>query len=190
MLKRHQTGACAASGTSGWSYDHWEDVFYPPGLSARERLAYYAAHFATVELNASFYRWPRETTFASWRRRLPPGFLLSVKAPRGLTHGKKLFAPEVWIERISRSWHELGENRAVLLVQLPPDFPRDDKRLEYFLAALPDWIRVSVELRHPSWDEPAVYALLELSNGVRLARELLRQIRKTVLHDSRPSFRV
>ena len=148
-------------GTSGWSYDHWENVLYPPGLPARERLAHYAARFTTVELNASFYRWPRDTSFASWRRRLPPGFLLSVKAPRGLTHGKKLYAPEVWIERIARCWHELGEKRAVLLVQLPPDFARDDARLEYFLAALPDWIRVSVEFRHPSWDAPEVYALLE-----------------------------
>ena len=132
MLKRH-LGAVHV-GTSGWSYDHWENVFYPPDLPARERLGYYAARFTTVELNASFYRWPREAAFASWRRRLPPGFLLSVKAPRGLTHGKKLFAPEAWIERIARCWHELGEKRAVLLVQLPPDFPRDDARLDYFLA--------------------------------------------------------
>ena len=49
----------------------------------------------------------------------------------------------------------------MLLVQLPPDFARDDARLDYFLAALPDWIRVSVEFRHPSWDDAAVYALLE-----------------------------
>ncbi len=122
MLRGHQIGRTHV-GTSGWSYDHWEDVFYPPGLPARERLGYYAARFTTVELNASFYRWPREASFASWRRRLPPGFLLSVKAPRGLTHGKKLYAPEVWIERIARCWHELGEKRAVLLVQLPPGLP-------------------------------------------------------------------
>ena len=62
-------------GTSGWSYDHWEGVLYPPGLPARDRLAHYAARFDTVELNASFYRWPREDAFAGWRRRLPDGFL-------------------------------------------------------------------------------------------------------------------
>ena len=107
-------------GTSGWSYDHWENVLYPPGLPARDRLQHYVARFGTVELNASFYRWPRDTSFASWRRRLPDGFAMSVKAPRGLTHGKKLYAPEVWLERIARCWHELGDKRAVLLVQLPP----------------------------------------------------------------------
>ncbi len=148
-------------GTSGWSYEHWSGVLYPPGLPARDRLAHYAARFGTVELNASFYRWPREAGFASWHRRLPDGFLLSVKAPRGLTHGRKLYAPEVWTERIARCWHELGGTRGVLLVQLPPDFARDDARLDYFLAALPPWIRVSVEFRHPSWECQDVYALLE-----------------------------
>ena len=148
-------------GTSGWSYDHWNGVLYPPGLPARDRLAHYAARFGTVELNASFYRWPREASFVSWHRRLPEGFLLSVKAPRGLTHGKKLYAPEVWAERITRCWHELGATRGILLVQLPPDFARDDARLEYFLAALPPWINVSVEFRHPSWECEDVYALLE-----------------------------
>ena len=47
-------------GTSGWSYDHWEHVLYPPGTPPRDRLAHYVQRFATVELNSSFYRWPRE----------------------------------------------------------------------------------------------------------------------------------
>jgi uncharacterized protein YecE (DUF72 family) len=148
-------------GTSGWSYDHWDGVLYPYGLAPSRRLEHYVQRFSTVELNASFYRWPRESTFSSWNRRLPPGFLLSVKAPRGLTHAKNLYAPEVWTERITRSWHELGDNRAILLVQLPPAMPRDDARLAFFLAGLPHWIRVAVEFRHPSWDTPEVYALLE-----------------------------
>ena len=54
-------------GTSGWSYDHWEHVLYPPA-PARDRLALYASRFSTVELNASFYHWPRDTSFAGWRR--------------------------------------------------------------------------------------------------------------------------
>lgn len=148
-------------GTSGWSYDHWEGVLYPEGSPAAKRLDYYTGSFGTVELNASFYRWPRTATFAGWRRRLPPGFLLSVKAPRGLTHGKKLYAPDVWIDRITPCWHELGDKRAVLLVQLPPQLARDDARLDYFLARLPGWIQVAVELRHPSWHDEAVFTLLE-----------------------------
>jgi uncharacterized protein YecE (DUF72 family) len=148
-------------GTSGWSYDHWENVLYPPGTPPRDRLAYYVGNFGTVELNASFYRWPRTVSFASWRRRLPHGFQLSVKAPRGLTHAKKLYSPEVWIDRIAQCWHELGDRRAVLLVQLPPAMERDDGRLTYFLDRLPDWIRVAVEFRHDSWHADEMFLLLE-----------------------------
>lgn len=148
-------------GTSGWSYDHWDGVLYPPGTPPRDRLAHYVRRFGTVELNASSYRWPRTATFASWRRRLPPGFQLSVKAPRGLTHAKRLYAPETWVGRITECWHELGDRRAVLLVQLPPTQARDDARLDFFLGLLPDWVRVAVEFRHPSWHDEAVYALLE-----------------------------
>lgn len=147
-------------GTSGWSYDHWENVLYPPRTAAKNRLAYYTGNFSTVELNASFYRWPKDATFAGWRERLPEGFLMSVKAPRGLTHARKLYEPEVWIERISSAWHELGPKRGVLIVQLAPTQERDDERLDYFLARLPDWIEVAVELRHQSWQHRDVYELL------------------------------
>jgi uncharacterized protein YecE (DUF72 family) len=86
---------------------------------------------------------------------------MSVKAPRGLTHAKRLYAPEVWVERIARCWHELGAKRAVLLVQLGPGHERDDARLDYFLGRLPPWVRTAVELRHPSWVDDAVFAILE-----------------------------
>jgi len=148
-------------GTSGWSYDHWEGVLYPPGLAPRDRLARYVSAFDTVELNASFYRWPPDVRFRSWNARLPPGFTMSVKGPRGLTHAKKLYSPEVWLERIKSGWHELGDKRAVLLMQLPPAMTRDDDRLSYFLARVPDWMPVAVELRHPSWNVDEVFGMLE-----------------------------
>jgi uncharacterized protein YecE (DUF72 family) len=148
-------------GTSGWSYDHWDGVLYPPGTPPRDRLAHYVRRFGTVELNASFYRWPRDASFASWRRRLPEGFALSVKAPRGLTHARRLYAPETWVPRLTSAWHELGDRRAVLLVQLHPRHERDDVRLDYFLSRLPPWMRVAVEFRHPSWHHDDVYRLLE-----------------------------
>jgi uncharacterized protein YecE (DUF72 family) len=148
-------------GTSGWSYEHWDGVLYPSGTAPRERLLVYADQFDTVELNASFYRWPRPASFARWRRRVPPAFTMSVKAPRGLTHAKRLYAPEAWIERITAGWHELAEHRAVLLVQLHPAHSRDDARLDYFLARLPPWMRVAVEFRHPSWVTEDIFRLLE-----------------------------
>lgn len=147
-------------GTSGWSYDHWVDVLYPAGNPGR-RLEYYLREFRTVELNSSFYHWPRNSTFAGWRTKLPAGFGFSAKAPRGLTHAKKLYAPEVWIERIKAGWHELADRRSVLLVQLAPVQQRDDARLDYFLDRMPPWIRVAVEFRHPSWLDDRVFAILE-----------------------------
>src|SRR5674476_663362 len=90
-------------GTSGWSYEHWQDVLYH-GCSPADRLSRYAAEFDTVELNASFYRWPRDAAFTSWQRRLPDGFRMSVKAPRALTHARKLYSPESWTGRIPAGW--------------------------------------------------------------------------------------
>lgn len=53
-------------GTSGWSYDHWQNVLYPPGAPARERLAHYVRQFGTVELNSGFYRWCSYRRSSRW----------------------------------------------------------------------------------------------------------------------------
>src|SRR6187402_3704663 len=47
-------------GTSGWSYDHWVDILYPKSASSLERLDAYARRFQTVEVNNTFYRWPKD----------------------------------------------------------------------------------------------------------------------------------
>ena len=148
-------------GTSGWSYDSWRDVLYERGLPSGRWLERYAREFDTVELNGSFYRWPGPDRFRTWRDRLPDPFSFTVKAPRGLTHARRLTDPGGWLERIVTVWEILGPRRGVLLVQLPPDLARDDDRLDAFLTAVPDSIRVAVEFRHPTWEDEAVYALLE-----------------------------
>ena len=151
----------ARIGTSGWSYDHWAGVLYRQGLPARDRLARYIEVFDTVEVNATFYRWPPPATFASWRRRLPEGFEFTVKAPRGLSHARRLHEPEQWIERMTAGLHELAGRRGPLLVQLPPTMQRDDDRLDWFLARVPGWMQPVVEFRHSSWVDEAVFTILE-----------------------------
>jgi uncharacterized protein YecE (DUF72 family) len=148
-------------GTSGWSYDHWQGQLYPWGASARARLDHYLARHGTVELNASYYRWPAETTFAAWAGRLPPGFLMSVKASRGLTHFRRLHQPEAWLARMEAGLRRLGDHLGPLLVQLPPGLEYDHARLEYFLAVATPRLRVALEPRHPSWHREEVFALLE-----------------------------
>lgn len=147
-------------GTSGWSYGHWGGVLYPDSLPAGDRLAHYIREFHTVELNASYYRWPTDASFTSWRRRLPTNFRLSVKAPRALTHAKRLYAPESWLARIAGGMRRLGSSTGVLLVQLPPAAEFDRPRLAFFLECVPATLRVCVEFRHPSWHQDATFELL------------------------------
>src|SRR5437660_777652 len=104
-------------GTSGWSYAHWDGVLYPHGLPPARRLDCYVRRFSTVELNGSHYRWPRPATITGWRRRLPEGFVMSIKAPRALSHARRLNAPEQWLARIVESMEPLGPARGPLLVQ-------------------------------------------------------------------------
>ena len=147
-------------GTSGWSYDHWQGVLYPPDTPVAARLPYYLQRFRTVEVNSTYYRWPADATFARWYQRLPDDFCMTIKAPRGLTHGARLYAPERWLARMTGGLRALGRKRGILLVQLPPTLPVDAARLAYFLHCVPTWLKVAVEFRHASWHCEAVWELL------------------------------
>jgi uncharacterized protein YecE (DUF72 family) len=152
-------------GTSGWTYAHWAGLFYPDGLAKARWRDYYASRFDTVELNASFYRWPGTRPFEGWSASLPDGFAMSVKASRWLSHGRRLRDPEgAWADRIAAAMRALGSRAGISLVQLPGDLARDDDtlaRLDDFLGHVPADVRVALELRHPSWDDDAVAAVLE-----------------------------
>src|SRR5947209_4538943 len=148
-------------GTSGWSYDHWVDVLYPRKASSLARLDAYAREFRTVEVNNTFYRWPKDEVFTTWHDRLPDGFVVSAKASRGLTQFRKLNDPRPWLDRMEAGLSRLKEKRGVTLFQLPPHFPRDLDRLDRFLGALPAEHRAAVEFRHPTWDADETYSVLE-----------------------------
>jgi uncharacterized protein YecE (DUF72 family) len=148
-------------GTSGWSYDHWQGLIYPTGTPAGDRLDHYVARYGTVELNASYYRWPSEATFAAWAGRLPPGFLMSVKSSRGLTHFRRLADPDGWLARMEAGLRRLGDHLGPLLLQLPPWLEYDQPRLEHVLARATPRLQVTVERRHPSWQREETFALLE-----------------------------
>src|SRR4028118_2409296 len=77
-------------GCSGWVYRHWKGEFYPSELPQKRWFDHYAQTFDTVEINASFYRVPLDTTFEGWREKAPPGFRYAVKGNRFMTHMKKL----------------------------------------------------------------------------------------------------
>ena len=148
-------------GTSGYVYRHWrKGVFYPPGLKVREELAYFAAHFPTVELNNPFYRLPTGEMFARWREATPDGFQFAVKASRYITHIKRLRDPGDELELLMSRARELGPKLGPVLFQLPPNQQVDLARLQAFLPLLASEQRWVLEFRHPSWHIREVYRAL------------------------------
>jgi uncharacterized protein YecE (DUF72 family) len=154
-------------GTSGWSYEHWQGVFYPERLPKKDRFAYFAAHIPTVELNATFYHLFPEKTFRGWAEKAPPEFLYAVKMWRRITHYKRLQEVEddlrLFLSRITLLNNHLGP----VLIQLPPGLHRDDVRLSRFLEGwqeaqktMEKTFRTAVEFRHKSWFADEVYTIL------------------------------
>jgi uncharacterized protein YecE (DUF72 family) len=148
-------------GTSGWHYKHWVGPFYPPGTPPRRYLAHYLEHFASAEINGSFYRMPSDKTLAAWRDAVPDGFRFAVKASRFITHAKKLAPPIEQYERFFTGIAILGDRLGPVLFQLPPHWKVNRERLAAFLAALPRRYRYAFEFREPSWLDADIYALLE-----------------------------
>ncbi len=138
-------------GTSGWTYPHWQSRFYPPDLPASRRFAYYAQHFNTVEINATFYRTFKDQTYQKWAEQAPPGFRYVLKAPKTITHRKYLVEVEADIRAFWASANLLGEKLGLILLQLAPSTPYDLSRLRTALLAFEDPSRVAVEFRHPRW---------------------------------------
>lgn len=137
-------------GTSGWQYRDWKDRFYA-GVPQRGWLEHYAGRFATVEINAAFYRLPAATVFERWRARTPGDFVMAVKASRFLTHIKRLREPGEPVRRLLDAARGLGDRLGPVLLQLPPTLRADAGLLADCLAAFPPEVRVAVEPRHVSW---------------------------------------
>lgn len=148
-------------GCSGWLYRHWRGDFYPDKLAQKRWFDHYASAFDTVELNTSFYHLPTAETFAKWRDQAPPGFRYAVKAPRFITHMKKLKECGEPVETFLSRARNLGESLGPILYQLPPRWAFDRERLLSFLALLPNDLVHVFEFREPSWMEEEVLALLD-----------------------------
>jgi uncharacterized protein YecE (DUF72 family) len=139
-------------GTSGWSYADWEGTLYPEGLPSASRLAEYAKHYPTVEIDSTFYGTPRLSTVKKWREIVPEGFLFAAKVPQEVTHEKNLVDTRREAESYVHTMQALEDRLGPLLLQLPPSFTVEGMGvLEDFLASLPEGPRYAVEVRHRSW---------------------------------------
>ncbi|HZI89160.1 MAG TPA: DUF72 domain-containing protein [Candidatus Polarisedimenticolia bacterium] len=154
----HSTGFLRV-GTSGWAYRHWAD-FYGPEIRPPGYLARYAREFPTVEVNNSFYHLPLPSTYEKWARETPPGFVFALKLSRYITHIRRLRAVKRETRRFLVNALPLTRKRGPLLVQLPPSFQADPRRLAQFIDATRDVardlelrpsLRLAFEFRHESW---------------------------------------
>lgn len=154
-------------GTSGYNYPEWRGTFYPEKLPAKAMFAFYAERFRTVEINATFYRMPTPRLAAGWLEQAPAGFRYALKAPRQITHIKRLKDSAGALAYFCESARVLGAHLGPLLFQLPPSFRADLPRLTAFLDLLPTDLRAAFEFRHESWLSEAVYGVLR-ERGVAL----------------------
>ncbi len=168
-------------GCSGFSYDHWKGVFYPEGLPKSKWLGYYCEKFETVELNVTFYRLPRESTFRKWHDGTPASFIASVKGSRFITHVKKLKDSALPLQRFFERVGPLRDKVGVVLWQLPPAFKADPGRLRDFLKELRRYkAKNAFEFRNESWvrDGAVLEALSESGCALCMADwpEFLREL--------------
>ncbi|MGZ3447501.1 MAG: DUF72 domain-containing protein [Myxococcaceae bacterium] len=161
-------------GTSGYLYQHWRNVLYPPGLGTGRWLGRYASLFSTLELNTTFYRLTTANAAARWRETTPPGFVFAAKGSRYITHMKKLKDPAEALTRFFTPLTPLRSKLAVVLWQLPPRFDVDAlPRLDAFLAALPRPFRYAVEFREPSWYLPETCEVLDAHGAAFCEHDLV-----------------
>ena len=146
-------------GTSGWQYDDWKNVLYE-GVPRARWLEHYASVFPAVEVNNTFYNLPKEKTFSDWGARTRDGFTFVCKASRFITHIRRLEDVAEPITRFVERASLLGEKLGPMLYQLPPSMKRNDEVMKSFLDLLPAHPPASIEFRHDSWYDPALYQAL------------------------------
>ncbi len=153
-------------GTSGYNYPEWKGSFYPPDLPAARMLPFYASKFRTVEINYSFYRMPTSKIVTGWAAQVPEGFRFTLKAPKRITHDKRLRAADVAdsLQAFVSVAGELGPRLGALLFQLPPNFKKDLPLLNEFLSLLPPKVTAAFEFRNDSWLSDDVYDALRARN--------------------------
>ncbi len=151
-------------GTSGYNYPEWKGTFYPADLPASKMLAFYSARFPTVEINYTFYRLPTEKLVAGWAAGTPSPYKLTLKAPKRITHDKRLRDAGELLRAFCHAAGTLGDKLGILLFQLAPNFKVDLAVFDAFLAELPPGARAAFEFRHASWFDEAVYERLRARN--------------------------
>lgn len=162
------------AGIGGWTFDPWNETFYPSDLPKKRQLEYAASRLTTIEVNGTFYRSQKPETYAKWASDVPDGFVFALKAPRFAVNRKVLAEGGESIERFANSGiAELGDHLGPILWQLAATKPFDPEDFAGFLDLLPKTagglpLRHVVEPRHESFVTPEFAALCRKA-GVAIA---------------------
>jgi uncharacterized protein YecE (DUF72 family) len=159
------------AGTSGFSYKEWLGEFYPEKLAASKMLSFYATRLPTVEINNTFYRMPNAAAIQGWRAQVPSSFVFAIKAPRRISHLKRLRDSADDVRVLLAAIAELGPSFGSLLVQLPPHAKCELAALEAFLGHLPPKFKAAFEFRNPTWIVPPVLELLRAHDAALVQSE-------------------
>lgn len=148
-------------GCSGFHYKEWKDVFYPTGLPQRKWFDYYSQQFNTLELNTTFYRFPRVTTLSKWYDASPGLYKFSVKAPRLITHYKQFKDSKRMLGDFYGTCREgLRDKLGCVLFQLPDRVKYSDEMLDRIIENMDLSFVNVIEFRNAGWWKPAVYKKL------------------------------
>ena len=148
-------------GCSGFHYNHWKNLFYPEDLPKSQWFDYYMERFNTLELNVTFYRFPRLNVLQNWYKKSPKNFSFSVKVPRAITHYKQFHGTERMLGDVYRTVSDgLEEKLGPVLFQLPGRSIYTEERMQRIVGSIDPSFKNVLELRHPSWWNEAVYKIL------------------------------
>lgn len=166
----HDTPRRVYVGCAGWSLAR---AALPDFPSDGSHLARYSAVFRGVEVNSSFHRAHRTSTYARWAASVPDSFRFSVKAPKAITHQKRLVGAEDLLAKFLGEAGGLGEKLGCILVQLPPSLEFDPATTETFFSAMRGAYagHVVVEPRHRSWFGGEANKLLRTLSVSRVAAD-------------------
>lgn len=145
-------------GCSGFSYTSWKEFFYPDSIKQKEWLKYYATQFNTVELNGSFYRFPRLHALKKMYDETPGDFKFSIKAHKVITHTLRMKdAREKIIEFVQIAEAGLQDKLACILFQMPPTFKYSAENLASVLQSISANPHYIVEFRNAAWWNESVF---------------------------------
>jgi uncharacterized protein YecE (DUF72 family) len=157
-------------GCAGWSLrKDFADAFPAEG----SHLIRYAARLPAVEINSSFYRPHRPTTYEKWAASVPTGFRFSVKVPKWITHERQLKIEATELKAFLWQVERLGAALGCLLVQLPASVKFDPAVAVKFFGHLraATASRIACEPRHPSWFDTGTSELLASVGVARVAAD-------------------